>query len=380
MAEDSGFERTEDATPRRLEQARDEGRVARSRELSAFATLLAAAASLWFMGAHLGARLSALVGAGLSFAPTQLGTAGELPARLEALSSAALGAFAPLLAVGALVALGSPLLVNGWLFTLKPLAPDWSRLGPLQGLSRMLSWHGAIELLKALLKAAFVGGVTAAVMWHDKDAVLGLAARPLLPAIAALARLVTTGCLAIIGAMAVVALVDVPFQLWEHQRRLRMTREELREESKETEGDPRVKARIRSQQREAARKRMMAEVPKADVVVTNPTHYAVALRYQDGAMRAPRVVAKGAHLLAARIRETAEKHRVPVLETPALARALYRHADLGNEIPVALYAAVAEVLAYVYQLRQHRRQGGAAPAQPGELPVPAELDPEARSA
>jgi flagellar biosynthetic protein FlhB len=177
-----------------------------------------------------------------------------------------------------------------------------------------------------------------------------------------------------------IAAVDVPLQLWEHARKLRMTREELRQESKETEGDPQVKAHIRSQQREMARRRMMAEIPKADVVVTNPTHYAVALSYQDGAMRAPRVVAKGAHLLAARIRALAEAHQVPILEAPPLARALYRHAELGDEIPATLYTAVAEVLAYVYQLRRQREAGGPVPQLPELLPLPAGLDPGAPAA
>ena len=185
--------------------------------------------------------------------------------------------------------------------------------------------------------------------------------------------------LAIAGAMALVAAVDVPFRLWDHHRKLKMTKEEVRQENKETEGDPHVKARIRAQQRAMARKRMMAEIPKADVIVTNPTHYSVALKYEDK-MRAPRVVAKGAHLLALKIREIGQQHQVPLLEAPPLARALYHHAELGDEIPHKLYNAVAEVLAYVYQLRRYRESGKSAefakaPQFPDDLPVPAELDP-----
>jgi flagellar biosynthetic protein FlhB len=176
--------------------------------------------------------------------------------------------------------------------------------------------------------------------------------------------------------MVLIAAVDVPFKLWDHHRKLKMTKEEVRQENKETEGNPQVKGRIRAQQREMARKRMMAEVPKADVIVTNPTHYSVALKYEDGKMRAPRVVAKGSHLLALKIREVAQQHHVPLLEAPPLARALYHHAELGDEIPQTLYNAVAEVLAYVYQLRRHREYGGKAPSLPGALEVPAELDPE----
>jgi flagellar biosynthetic protein FlhB len=177
--------------------------------------------------------------------------------------------------------------------------------------------------------------------------------------------------------MVIVVAVDVPFQLWNHARRLRMSRDELRREAKETEGDPQIKARIRSLQREAARKRMMAEVPKADVVVTNPTHYAVALSYRENSMRAPRVVAKGQHLTALRIRELAKDNWVPVVEAPPLARALYRHTELGDEIPETLYTAVAEVLAYVFQLRRFEAEGvGAPPLPPHEFAVPAGLDPQ----
>jgi flagellar biosynthetic protein FlhB len=195
-----------------------------------------------------------------------------------------------------------------------------------------------------------------------------------------LVHLLGSSFLIIAGSMILVTAVDVPFQVWDHGRKLRMTREEVRQESRETEGDPQVKQRIRTQQREMARRRMMSEIPKADVVVTNPTHYAVALRYQGNSMRAPQVVAKGAHLLAQRIGALAREHDVPVLEAPPLARALYRHADLGEEVPAALYTAVAEVLAYVYQLRRQQEAGGPMPPPPGTLPVPLELDPGSAAA
>jgi flagellar biosynthetic protein FlhB len=271
-------------------------------------------------------------------------------------------------------------LLNGWLFSFKPLMPDWGRIDPLRGLTRILSWHGVMEMLKAIAKTVVVGGVAAWVIWHNSGAVLSFAAEPLGAGMAHLVQLLGTSFLIMAGSMAFVVAVDIPVQIWDHERKLRMTREEVRQENKETEGDPQVKAHIRSQQREMARRRMMAEIPKADVVVTNPAHYAVALRYQNGAMRAPRVVAKGAHLLAARIRALAEEHDVPVLEAPPLARALYRHAELGDEIPATLYTAVAEVLAYVYQLRRHRQVGAPMPKPPELLPLPAGLDPGASAA
>ena len=191
-----------------------------------------------------------------------------------------------------------------------------------------------------------------------------------------MAHLLLTGFIAITGGLIVIALIDAPYQLWQYNDKLKMTRQELRQESKESDGNPEIKGRIRNMQREMARRRMMANIPKADVVVTNPTHFAVALQYKSGSNGAPRVVAKGADEVAARIREIASENRVPLLEAPALARALHRHTELGDEIPQALYTAVAEVLAYVYQLRVYREQGGVMPDEPDELDVPPELDPQ----
>jgi len=377
MAEDTGLERTEPASIRRREQAREEGQVARSRELSTLALLLAAAGGLWFMGASLTDRLSGLMRRGMQLDRALAFDTDLMLLRLKDSSLDVLLAFSPLLLLLVLAGIASALLLNGWLFSLKPLLPDWGRIDPLKGLARIVSLHGVIEMLKAIAKTVVVGGVAAWVIWHNSGAVLSLAAEPLGAGMAHLVHLLGTSFLIMAGSIALIAAVDIPVQIWDHERKLRMTREEVRQENKETEGDPKIKAHIRSQQREMARRRMMAEIPKADVVVTNPTHYAVALRYQDGAMRAPRVVAKGAHLLAAHIRALAEEHRVPILEAPPLARALYRHAELGDEIPAALYTAVAEVLAYVYQLRRHREDGGPMPRQPELLPLPAGLDPGA---
>lgn len=377
MVEDPGLERTEPASERRREQAREEGQVARSHELSTLALLLAAGGGLWFMGNGLADKLSALMHHGMQFERALAFDPDLVLLRLKQSSLDVLLAFSPLFVLLVLAGIASALLLNGWLFSLKPLLPDFSRLDPLQGLARIASWHGVIEMLKAIGKALLVGGVAAWVIWRNSGAMLSLTAEPLASGMAHLVQLLGTSFLVMAGSMALIVVIDIPFQIWDHEKKLRMTREEVRQESKETEGDPQLKAHIRSQQRELARRRMMAEIPKADVVVTNPTHYAVALRYQEGAMRAPRVVAKGAHLLAARIRELAAEHRVPVLEAPPLARALYRHADLGDEIPAALYTAVAEVLAYVYQLRRYREGDGPLPQQPESVPLPAELDPGA---
>ena len=378
MAEDSDLERTEEPSQRRLEQAREEGQVARSRELSTFAVLLAGGAGLWMMGGALSAQLTKLMrdgltlGTGLAFQPDLL-----LP-RLYTLSLDALMAFAPLMLLLFAAAALSPMLLNGWMFSGKALLPNFSKLDPASGIRRMFSAHSLVELGKAVGKASVVGGVGAWAIWHNKMEVLALAAQSPTEAIPHLGQMMWATFAAIMGGMLLIVAVDVPFQMWEHSKKLKMTKEEVRQESRETEGDPQIKSRIRSLQREMARRRMMAEIPTADVVVTNPTHYAVALRYSERRMKAPVVVAKGSHLLAGRIREIALANHVPVLEAPALARALHRHIAIGEVIPEALYAAVAEVLAYVYQLRRCREEGGDMPELPDSLPVPPQLDPAAQ--
>jgi flagellar biosynthetic protein FlhB len=373
MAEESHLERTEPASPRRLEKAREEGQVARSVELNTFVMLLTGAGGLWLTGDHLYAQLRATVKSGLTFDAEGLASSGQMLAPLGRLTADALFACAPLLALLVIAALAAPQLLGGWLFTANALRVDFRRVDPLAGFGRLVSWQAVAELTKALAKATLVSAVAVAVLWHYKDPLLQLTALPLESAGAQAARLVVASLALIAGALALVAAADVPFQLWRHADNLKMSKEEVRRENRETEGDPVVKSAIRAQQRAIARRRMMAEVPKADVIVTNPTHYAVALRYEDGAMRAPRVIAKGADVLAAKIREVGEAHHVPVLESPPLARALYRHTELGDEIPAALYTAVAEVLAYVFQLRRHNQHGEAAPHPLREVPVPPEF-------
>jgi flagellar biosynthetic protein FlhB len=374
--EDSDLEKTESPSQRRLDKAREEGQVARSRELSTFTVVMAGGAGIWLMGSMLSAQLVTLIREGLTL-DTGLAFHSELlMPRLHELSEATLLAFLPLLGLLLIVALTSPLLLNGWLFSMKPLQPKFSKLNPFKGIGRMFSTNSLMELAKAIAKSVVVGGIGALVIWHNKQAVLHLVGEPIAYAIPHLGSLMWSTFATIMGGMLVIVAVDVPFQLWEHNKKLKMTKEEVRQEAKETEGDPQVKARVRSMQREMARRRMMAEIPTADVVVTNPTHYAVALKYSDSKMRAPVVVAKGSHLLAAKIREIAKEHNVPILEAPPLARALHKHCDLGQAIPEALFNAVAEVLAYVYQLRRYRQAGGEYPQEPHELPVPKELDPE----
>ena len=377
MAEDSDLEKTELPSQRRLDQAREQGQVARSRELSTFALLLAGGAILWFMGASFTQHMVESLRTGLTLDKELAFNTQLIIPRLYDLTLDALITFSPVLLALLLAAAFSPLLMNGWLFSFAALQPQFSRMNPISGIARMFSVHSLVELSKAIGKSIVVGGVAAWVIWHNKDVVMALGIQPIDSAIPQMGHLVGASFMAIVGAMLLIVMIDVPFQLWDHNKKLMMTKEEVRQESKETEGDPMVKGRIRSLQREAARRRMMAAIPTADVVVTNPTHYAVALKYSDKGMNAPVVVAKGSHLLALRIREIAEENHVPILEAPPLARALHKHTELGESIPEALYTAVAEVLAYVYQLRRYKKLGGVPPQEPSELPVPTELDPAA---
>jgi len=273
------------------------------------------------------------------------------------------------------VAALAPLAPTRGAISFKPLTPDITRIIMLQGLKRMFSVQGLLELPKLLAKLALVGLVGWWLIRHYRDSFIELPRQDLTAAMGDTLHATGVAFLCMAGVMLVVAAVDVPLALWQYARKHRMTKEEVRKEHRESEGDPHIKGRIRAMQRQAAQRRMMADVPTADVIVTNPTHYAVALRYSEKEGGAPRVLAKGTDLVAAKIRELAAEHKIPMLEAPPLARALYRHTEIGHQIPEALYAAVAEVLAYVYQLRRMRMHGGRAPTRPTDLPVPADMDP-----
>lgn len=376
MAEESDLERTEAPSQRRLEKAREDGQVPRSRELNTFTLLGAAGVGLWLSADGLRSSFAAMLSNALSIPRGLIADPGAMSEVFAAFSLQALFAVAPLLGVLFLAAFVSPLLLSGWLVSTKAFSPDFSRLNPIKGLGNIFSLSGLAELVKAIGKVVLIAGVAAWVTLGQTEATMGLAAEALPAAIVHGSRIVGWCFLAVVGSLALIAAIDVPWQIWHYRSKLKMSREDLRQEAKEQEGDPQVKAQIRSQQREMARKRMMEAVPKADVVVVNPTRYAVALRYDESRMRAPRVVAKGMHLIAGRIRELAEDNSVPILQAPPLARALYRHADVGDEVPAALYAAVAEVLAWVFQLRRHTTHGGRAPLVPTQIDVPAGMDPE----
>ena len=364
MSDTDNRERTESPTQKRLDDARKRGQVPRSRDLGAAAVTLAGGLGLYGLGGLIGGRLAALVRNGLELSAAQSFGADSM---LQSLGSGALAgaqAVAPLLGLLLAAAVLAPLAIGGWNFSATALVPQWDRLDPFNGLQRVFSLRGLIELLKSLARFGVVALVAVLVLRHQFRLFAGLSMEPTQAAIGHALRLAGTALIAFGGALAFIAAIDVPLALWQHFRSLRMTRQEIREELRDTEGSPELRGRIRRVQQELASRRMMAAVPKADVVITNPTHYAVALRYDEARMRAPVVVAKGADLIAQRIRELAAEHRVPLVEAPPLARALHKNCQLGDEIPARLYAAVAQVLTYVYQLRTARRTGAAPPAQP----------------
>ena len=351
MAETEKHDRTEAPTQKRLDDARREGRIPRSRELTAAAVMVGAGLILMFAGRGIGGKLGDLMRDGLTIPREQVFDEHAMTRVFGSLSLQAFWAVAPVLGLTLLVALGAPLALGGWSFSTKALAPDFTRLSPVAGMARMVSARSWMELAKALGKFAIVGITGWLVLRFNYDKLLGLGAEPVQTAIGHAIQISGQALIALTGALVLIAAIDVPFQLWQYHKDMRMTREEIRQEHKESEGSPEVKGRIRQLQREIAERRMMDDVPKADVIVVNPTHFAVALRYDEKTMRAPKVVAKGVDLMAARIREVANEHKVPIFEAPPLARALHRSVEIGDEIPTGLYVAVAKVLTYIFQLR-----------------------------
>ncbi|EGI6811461.1 flagellar type III secretion system protein FlhB [Escherichia coli] len=371
---DESDDKTEAPTPHRLEKAREEGQIPRSRELTSLLILLVGVCVIWFGGVSLARRLSGMLSAGLHFDHSIINDPNLILGQIILLIREAMLALLPLISGVVLVALISPVMLGGLVFSGKSLQPKFSKLNPLPGIKRMFSAQTGAELLKAILKSILVGSVTGFYLWHHWPQMLRLMAESPITAMGNAMDLV--GLCALLVVLGVIPMVgfDVFFQIFSHLKKLRMSRQDIRDEFKQSEGDPHVKGRIRQMQRAAARRRMMADVPKADVIVNNPTHYSVALQYDENKMSAPKVVAKGAGLVALRIREIAAETNVPTLEAPPLARALYRHAEIGQQIPGQLYAAVAEVLAWVWQLKRWRLAGGQRPVQPTHLPVPEALD------
>jgi flagellar biosynthetic protein FlhB len=352
MAEsEQGGERTEEPSPRRLQQARERGQVPRSRELTNFATMIGGSVALIAIGGTLVGRMSYIMRSSLAVDAERLSDPQSMFTSLREAAGSALMCLLPIFGALIGVVLLASVVLGGWNFSPAAMAPDFSRMSPLAGLKRVFGIHGLSELGKALMKCLVVGGVCSGVVsWLLAD-VLALGHMAPRAAIGRGASLLGSAFVWLSASLALIALVDVPLQVFQFKRSLRMTRQELRDEAKESDGRPETKQRIRQMQQTLARRRMMHKIPLADVVLVNPTHFAVALQYDPKKMRAPRVLAKGVDLVAQNIRRIAEEHRVPVFESPKLTRALYRSTDLDREIPAGLYAAVAQVLSYIFRIR-----------------------------
>lgn len=366
MAEesDSGQEKTEQPTAKKLADAKKKGQVPRSKDLNSTTTMVFGAMGLLFMGSYMISHIVTVMQQGFSLTREQIFDSHEIIARLHFAINEAFTGIAPFLVLMTITALFTPALLGGWAFSSESIAFKGDRINPLKGLKRIFSSNGLMELVKAIAKFLVVSVIAIAYMWNKSDDLLGLGAQPLISALTDGIYLLGMSFLAVSCTLIIISAIDVPFQLWSHSQKLKMTLQEVRDEMKDTEGKPEVKSKIRQLQQEMAQRRMMEAVPDADVIITNPTHYAVALKYKHEQMAAPVVVALGKDLIALKIREVAQAHEIEIFEAPPLARALYAHSDINQEIPGHLFFAVAQVLAFVFQLRDARDQGLEMPDRP----------------
>ncbi len=372
MADDSSQEKTEEPTAKRLEKAREDGQIPRSKELSTSLILITGALSLWIFSGVLFNAAQKIFDFNYTLQRFHIFDTNQMIIHLSASILQAIVAISPVMILLVVAAIFGPLALGGWMFSGKSLLPKLDRISPLAGFKRMFSVKSLVELLKSWLKIFIVVGTILALFFSLKDIVFVLNQEPHRAAIFHAANLVMTGALALALCTLLVSIVDVPFQIYEFTKKMKMSLQEIKDESKDTEGKPEVKQRVRQLQYEMSQRRMMSDVPDADVIITNPTHYAVALKYHSDEMKAPILLAKGIDEVALKIREIAKHKSVPIVEAPTLARSVYAFTKIGKEIPEGLYVAIAQVLAYVYQLDQYFKGQGERPKQP-VFPVPADL-------
>ncbi len=378
MAEnENGQDKTEEPTAKRLQDAREKGQVARSKELNTLMVLLAAGGAALFVGPMMMERFLTVFQSAFVIERAHIFDPTAMVMLLSLTFYEALLSLSPLFIVIILAAVLSPMALSGWNFSTQAMAIKPEKLDPVKGLKRIFGWQGLVEMLKALAKFVLLSAVALGLLWFLKDDFLTIGNQSVEAAMAQLGQLMVLIFLVVSVAMILIVVIDIPFQLWNHKRQLRMTKQEVRDERKQTDGNPEVKGRIRRLQMEMAQKRMMQKVPQADVIVTNPEHYSVALRYNPDGPSAPVVVAKGVDLVAMQIRILGQTHNVPLIRAPALARAIYYSTELEQEIPAGLYMAVAQVLAHVFQLRDGEVDE-ARSFEDDALPIPPELQRAAR--
>ncbi|BCO28898.1 flagellar biosynthetic protein FlhB [Rhodoferax lithotrophicus] len=374
----SSQDRNLPASERKLQKARDEGQVARSRELSHLAILGGGALSLMWLAPLMFERLKTQLSLQLQFDVHAVQEPLNMLHRLGSMVTVGMVACTVFAAIVSIISILSTLAVGGWVASLKPITPDFSRINPFSGLGRMFTKDKATEVLKMIFIASMLLAVGFTYLSKGMDTLATLVLQPSSSAITYLANWLTTGMGLMLLVVLLVAMVDVPLQNFLHQSRMKMSHEEMKKEHKESDGNPQMKGLIRQRQRDIAQGNSIKAVPKADFVLMNPTHYAVAIRYDESSMAAPRVISKGADLLAFKIRDLAQEHAIPVLQSPMLARALYANAEIDQDIPTSLYTAVAQVLAYIYRLKAAMRGDGPMPGEPPVPFVPPELDPHSK--
>lgn len=352
MAEDTGQERTEEATPRRKQQAREKGQVPSSRELNTMVMMLAAAGSLALLGPGIVQGIKELAMWNLQVSREQIFDVSTMFLLLEESLLHAVLSLAPFFLVMILAALVGPIMIGGVNFSMQAMVFKFDKLDPIKGLGRVFSIKGLVELIKALIKFLVIGTVAVVFLYHQFENYLGLGNEPISLALPHTTQLLIAAFITIAASLILIALVDVPFQIWDYKKQLKMTFQEVKDENKDTEGNPEVRSRVKRVQQEIAQRRMMSEVPEADVIITNPEHYSIALKYDPKTMAAPLLVAKGVDIIAMQIRRVANENNVPILEAPPLARSLYHTTEINAAIPAGLYLAVAQVLAYIFKLRK----------------------------
>ena len=362
------------ASQRKLSQARNDGQASRSKDLSHMVVLAAGAAALWVMTPPLVQQLKQALIQQLSFNAETVLRPANMINQLQHMTAIAVIASLLFASVIACAAIASEVASGGWVVSFKPMMPDLSRLNPISGMGNLFSKQQSVNILKLMLLSTIMGWTGWYYLSNSFQEIASLMMQPSAAAVMHLVNWIVKGLSLMLLTVFAAAVIDVPLQKYFFMNKLKMSHDEVKRENKDAEGNPQVKSKLRAKQRELAQRRSISNVPKADFVVMNPTHFAVALKYDEATMAAPQVIAKGADLLAFKIREVANSHSVPVLQSPMLARALYTHAELDQTIPSSLYAAVAQVLAYVYRLKAAMRGQGPMPQQP-DPHVPPELDP-----
>ena len=376
MAEggDDSQEKTEEPTAKRLDKAKEDGQVPRSRELTTTAVLLAGTIGLMVFGGGIAQALVDVMSASFSLDRTAISDPSQMFALLGASFSDALWSLVPLFAVLLIASIAGPIGLGGWLFSAKSLAPKLDRINPMSGLKRMFSVKSLMELVKSIAKVLLVGIAAYVLLLIMKNELLGLAHEDINRGMRHALQLALYAAIILAAVTIAIAAIDIPFQIHEHTQKLKMSKQDLKDELKDTEGKPEVKGRIRQLQYEMAQRRMMSNVPDADVVITNPTHFSVALKYNPESMGTPILVAKGVDHAAIKIREIAKEHGIEFVEAPPLARAIYHTTDIEDEIPEGLFVAVAQVLAYVFQLREFRKGRADRPTYPRRIDLPKDME------